>query len=408
MTPAPIALQFGEQVGRYLLVTAFDFIRDPDLPAGPTHQRRLDEIVREDFARERTRAGDRRERAVLDERCHAQDRVVAPIVRFAELPEAHARSEERPVSARAELLDAGVESLVAYRSRRGLDHARVFVRFHQPDQRRQALARHDAVGVEDDHVAIGPAPAAAEVGDIAGLASGSPLPPAVVQAQRVRVVAGVGRQTSREIAPSRLLGGAGVGVVGVAEDVDVEVRRFPGRAKRDDRRSKAAEDCRHMLVADRHDDRGSRCRFEWQHSDVGDAARERAVARPPQQHEGAHQAGPEAGRDPAEQDAEQDQQAEFLEAAAVFREHLGHGFGADPGAEQNECEQDHAAQHHRTMIVGSTQGPPRAAAEKPAQRPHQQWPGPWLGDHRRAIQRRVCARRCRIAAHGLSGSAGRM
>jgi hypothetical protein len=47
-----------------------------------------------------------------------------------------------------------VQRLVADRARRGLDDAGVGVRFHQPHQRRQALAGHDAVGIEDDEVAV--------------------------------------------------------------------------------------------------------------------------------------------------------------------------------------------------------------------------------------------------------------
>ena len=39
-----------------------------------------------------------------NERCDADDRVVTPIVRFAELPEMQARGEDRPIDAGRELL----------------------------------------------------------------------------------------------------------------------------------------------------------------------------------------------------------------------------------------------------------------------------------------------------------------
>jgi hypothetical protein len=125
VAPAAIALQLGEQVRRHLLVAAVELVGDPDLPAGAPHQRGLDEIVRHHLARERARAGQRREARNGHERRPAQDRVVAPVVRFAELPEAHPGGEERPVGARRELLDAAVQRLVADRARRGLDDAGV-------------------------------------------------------------------------------------------------------------------------------------------------------------------------------------------------------------------------------------------------------------------------------------------
>ncbi len=124
------------------------------------------------------------------ERRDADDRVVAPVVRFAELPEVQAGGEQRAVDAGRELLDARIERLAAERARRGLDDAGVRVGFHQAHQLDQASPAHDAVGVEHDHVAVALAPAAAEIGDVAALALDAVLAPAVEDAaEAVRTAA---------------------------------------------------------------------------------------------------------------------------------------------------------------------------------------------------------------------------
>ena len=69
------------------------------------------------------------------------------------------------------------------RARRGLDDAGVGI---APPSSRTSVARHvaahHAVGVEHDHVAVAPAPAAAEVGDVAALALDAVRAPAVEDA----------------------------------------------------------------------------------------------------------------------------------------------------------------------------------------------------------------------------------
>jgi len=50
MAPAPVALDFVQQIRRCLLVAALDVVGDPDAEARTPHQRRLDKVVREDFA----------------------------------------------------------------------------------------------------------------------------------------------------------------------------------------------------------------------------------------------------------------------------------------------------------------------------------------------------------------------
>ena len=123
--------------------------------------------------------------------------------------------------------------------------------------RDQAVAAHHAVGVEHHHVAVVLAPAAAEVGHVAGLAVGAALAQAVVDLD-LRLV-GLAGQLRRAGLPRRR----------------VRPRRSPGRCCRTARTRRtgrawpvAASDSqvarrpantvRHVLVADRHDDRGAR------------------------------------------------------------------------------------------------------------------------------------------------------
>ena len=114
--------------------------------------------------------GRARQRAMAHEGLHADDRVVAPVVRFGELPVVQAGGEQRPVYPRGELLHTGIEGVAPGRTRAGLDDAGIGVGFHQAHQPPQAVAGHHAVGIETDHVAIVLfAPAAAEVGDVAAL-----------------------------------------------------------------------------------------------------------------------------------------------------------------------------------------------------------------------------------------------
>src|SRR6185436_6004156 len=130
----------------------------------------FDEIVREDFSRERPVTGQPPECAMANERGHTEDRVVSPIMRLTELPEMHAGGEERAVNAIGKLLNARVERVAAACAWCGLNDAGVWIRLHQPYEFRQAFAAHDAVSIHDDHVAVIAAPAAAEVSDVAALA----------------------------------------------------------------------------------------------------------------------------------------------------------------------------------------------------------------------------------------------
>src|SRR5258705_11117447 len=114
-----------------------------------------------------------------DERGDSDDRVVTPVVRFAELPEMQTCGEDRAIAAGRKLLRAAMERVPPRRFGGRLQNADVGIRFGDLDESSNALAGHHAVGVEHDHVAIAAAPAAAEIGDVAALPLDAMRSPAI-------------------------------------------------------------------------------------------------------------------------------------------------------------------------------------------------------------------------------------
>src|SRR5438045_4367923 len=114
-----------------------------------------------------------------DERCDADDRVVTPVVGFAELPEMQTRCEDRAIDAGRELLRPAIERVPPRRFGGRLQNADVGIRFGDLDEPSNAVAGHHAVGVEHDHVAIAASPAAAEIGDVAALPLDAMRSPAI-------------------------------------------------------------------------------------------------------------------------------------------------------------------------------------------------------------------------------------
>lgn len=221
LAPALVALQFVEQCRRHFFPRAGQVVGDPHTPAGAAHQGRLDKVMAENFARQAAAAGQATERAVAHERRHPQNGVVPPIVRFAQLPEVQPGGEQRAVDAAGELLDARTKRVAAHGHRRGLDDAGARVRFHQLHQPSQAVPRHDAVSVENHHIAVGAAPATTPVGDVAGFAFDAVRAAAIEDAAKAFDFPG-------QIKPRLQLGHAQVGVIAVTEDVQVEMRARAG------------------------------------------------------------------------------------------------------------------------------------------------------------------------------------
>lgn len=80
LTPPAIPLQFIQECGGHLLVTAVLVMEEPDLPAAAAHEGRLDKVVTQDIAPQRRLPRQLGQAAVLHERLHADDGIVAPEV----------------------------------------------------------------------------------------------------------------------------------------------------------------------------------------------------------------------------------------------------------------------------------------------------------------------------------------
>ncbi len=300
VTPAAVALQLVQQVRRQLLIGARQIVRDPDAPAGAAHQRGFDKVVRQNRTGERPFARQRRQRAVLNKRLHADNGVVAPVVRFAQLPEVQTGGKQRPVNAGGELLTTRIERIHARRLRRRLDNAGVRVRFHHAHQTGQTLAAHYAVRIQHHHIAVLAAPATAEVVNVAAFTFHA------AAAAAIEDLAGAAH-VAHQLHPRLLLRHGDVGVVAVAEDIDVKMLAlaaahdgFPGSAQ-------TGEDALHIFVADRHDQRRAVRRID--RLIAVQRIRDAVFIAPDHQLQEAHQRRPEASGDPAEQNSEQEQDA---------------------------------------------------------------------------------------------------
>ena len=188
LAPAAVALHLLEQRRRHLLVAAAAGRRRATAssrraPSAPPRRSR--------GSGSRRRAAACRAAAAGAQCCHerrdADDRVVAPVLAVAELPEVQAGGEHRPVDAAGELLHAREQRApVDRRSARSGSCRRRGAAPSVAPARTSVVARHDAVGVEHDHVAVLAAPAPAEVGDVAALALQAHAAAAVEDACRSR------------------------------------------------------------------------------------------------------------------------------------------------------------------------------------------------------------------------------
>ena len=289
----------------------------------------------QDVAPERPLARKARKLAVAHERLHADDRVVPPVLGVAELPPVESGGEHRSVDVVGELLGARDERLPVHSRRRGLQDADIGAPLHDlhdPDHRRPL---HDAVRVEDDHVAVVLSPAAAEVRDVAALALDVGAALAVEDMSE-----GVERRT--EVVPRLLLRHPDVRVRGVAQDEDIEAIPLSGLRERLVRRPDARHDAVHVLVVDRDQDRRPRVRvgkierkipYGFGHGEAVFAA---------QQHEKAQERRPEADGDPREQNREDHDEHDLERGPSLVGEDLRHGPARDECREDHERDQEDA------------------------------------------------------------------
>ncbi len=346
---------------------------------------------------------------MLDEGFDPDDRVVTPVVRLAQLPEIEPGGEQRPVDACSELLQARIEGVHARGLGGGLDDAGVGVGLHQPHQAGQTFATHHAVGIEHHHVAVAAAPAPAEVVDVAALAL-HPTPAAAIEDMAETI------HRATQLDPGLLLGDTGVRVVAVAEHEDIEMLQLTGGLERLVSRAQTGEHPRHVLVGDRHHQRGAR--LGWNRLVARTAGRDAIAVLATQQLEEAHQRGPEAHRYPAEQQREQQQDAglhhvgqdlpcrfgqrlhenvlQVHQRPALVRQHRLHLPGGERGLAEHQNQQCAAPQRRDAppacfveRLRAGFEGAPRSLApQQPAPTATQDVGVPGLRHHPRANDRR--------------------
>src|SRR5437899_7669485 len=150
------------------------------------------------------------------ERRDADDRVVTPIVRLAKLPEMQSGSEQWPIDLGGELVDAREQGLTTGGDRRRLDDAGGWIGFGEAHESCEAIARHQAVGVEHHHITIARAPAATEIGDVAALALDPELAPAIENAPE-------SPELATKLEPRLAFANARVGVRRIGQHAKVEM-----------------------------------------------------------------------------------------------------------------------------------------------------------------------------------------
>ena len=255
VTPAAVTLELVQQVRRQLFVRSRQVVGNPDAPASTTHQRRFYEVMRQNRAGKRTLARQRRQRTVLNERLHADNGVVTPVVRFTQLPEVQARRKQRPVNTGGELLTARIERVHTGRFWRRLNDTRVRVGFHQTHHTAQAVTAHDGVSIQHHHVAVLVTPAAAEVIDVTAFTLHTTTTAAVEDLP-------FALHFCNQLHPRFLFCHADIRVVTVAQDVNVKMLRVAGRLHGLPGGTQARKHAVNVFVTDRHNQRGTVLRIE--------------------------------------------------------------------------------------------------------------------------------------------------
>ena len=338
LAPAAVALQLGQQVRRLLLIATDQVAHQPHVVARAAHEGGFHKVVRHDAASQAPFAGDGRQRAVLHERCHADDGVVAPVVRFAQLPVLHAQSEQATRDARGKLLRAGVQRHMADGLRSGLDDAGRGVGFHQLGHGDDAVAAHHAVGVQHHHVAVVLAPAAAEVGHVACLAVGAACAQAVVHLHLGLLA--VLRQGAAQLFPGGALGAGNGGVVAVGEHKHIERGAVAGGSHRLAGGAQPGKHGGHVFVADRHDDGSAGVGSQRV---ICHAACRQRMPVAAQHHPKAHEPGQKAGYHPGGQQRKQRNLAVAQPRVFIVGLHAGKQGAGQCGGQHGEQRKRPAA-----------------------------------------------------------------
>ena len=159
------------------------------------------------------------------------------------------------INAGSKLLATRVKGIHTGRAWRRLNNTGVRVSLHQTHQATQAVTGHHGVCIQHHHVAVLAAPAAAEVIDVTAFTLHAA---ATTTIEDLPFALHLGNQ----LHPRLLLCYADIGVVAVAENIDVEVLGVTRCLYRLPCRTQTGEDAIDVLVTDRHDQRGTVLRVE--------------------------------------------------------------------------------------------------------------------------------------------------
>ena len=169
------------------------------------------------------------------------------------------------------------------------------------------------------------------------------------------------RAAERE--PGVDLGHPCIRIAGIGENEEIEVRELAGPGDRIVRGLQPGKNPSHVLVADRHDDRGAdigiqRC--------VGRGrARNRELVPTQQLEDEARDRGPESARNPGEENREQNQHHDLERLLPVIRQHRDHEIRSDVGLRDHKPEQDDAPEGTDRMPVALRVGRSGAARQAP-------------------------------------------
>ena len=170
LAPAPVALQLIDERRRHLFIASREIIRQPDSPAGPAHQSGFHKIMAQYGAAQGRLAGKLRQPAILHKRVDADDGIVPEVLGVPELPEMKTGRQDGTVHMVGKLLQPGDKRFAVYRPGNRLQNPDIRPRLHGGDHSYNRFARHDAVGVEHNHIAVAAPPTAAKIGDVAAFA----------------------------------------------------------------------------------------------------------------------------------------------------------------------------------------------------------------------------------------------
>ena len=133
LRPAPFALYEVVQGGRQAFVAADQIGIHAHAPAGATHERGFDEVVREDVAGDGIAPAQNGQAAAFGKGAGADDGVVPPVVAVIALPGGHTTRDDAAVQCAGKLDGARQQAFAADQTRHGLQEAKSRIGVHARD-----------------------------------------------------------------------------------------------------------------------------------------------------------------------------------------------------------------------------------------------------------------------------------